>query len=156
MIRLGLSQIEADRRSVLFTAKLQKHRLGIVHEYYSAIGFGMLLSVLSVRHLCSQSSIASVVTNKSWAWSGVKPLTFEENGNLHTPWGEGTWGILEELRCVQCMTMQMLTMFWSFSYFLTATVAMVEEYFLQILLDSSMSSQLKYAPTTTALSCSFY
>ena len=43
------------------------------------------------------SSLAQWVTRQSnWSWAGVTPFTFLPAGDLSTPWGRGTWGLVPQ------------------------------------------------------------
>jgi len=39
---------------------------------------------------------AYVLSHGPWAWSGTPPLRFKSNGALETPWGGGSWGVLDD------------------------------------------------------------
>ena len=33
-------------------------------------------------------------TRRKWSWGGVTPFSFRPGGELHTPWGDGSWGFV--------------------------------------------------------------
>ena len=35
-------------------------------------------------------------TRRKWSWGGVTPFSFGPGGELHTPWGDGSWGFVPE------------------------------------------------------------
>jgi len=42
----------------------------------------------------AQTAVAQTVMGQSpWAWGGVGGFSFEANGKLTTPWGQGSWGV---------------------------------------------------------------
>ena len=53
------------------------------------------------RRFSSQAAATSpvatyVLTHNPWSWSGTPPLKFKDGGRLETPWGAGSWGVLDE------------------------------------------------------------
>jgi len=40
-----------------------------------------------------KSPLASKVLGTEWLWAGIKSLSFNDDGKLKTPWGEGKWGL---------------------------------------------------------------
>jgi len=69
----------------------------------SSLNSGCAEHIQATRDSISESAISGFIMGFVWSWGGVKPINFEDMGRLSTPWGEGSWGVIAEIRNGQAL-----------------------------------------------------